>query len=124
MNLPRPKRQKRPKMGVRVSEMIRSDGHLKWIKGCRCSVEDGLCEGRIEPAHVRLGTDGGTGMRPSDCWVVPLCAGHHAEQHSRKGPAAGEYTFWNKRGIDPKELAMSYWNLSPHGRKWRMEHKG
>lgn len=115
---PRPKRQKRPKMNIRESEVIRCPGHLSWQRGNCCAVQDAFCEGRIEVAHVRIGTNGGTGMKPGDDWTVPLCAGHHREQHQR-----GEPKFWYSRKIDPRELAQSYWQLSPHGRKWRMEHK-
>lgn len=40
-------------------------------------------------AHIRKGTDGGTGLKPSPWFVVPLCDGCHNRQHS-----VGEITFW------------------------------
>lgn len=128
-----PARKKRPKMGVRESSVIRSPGHLQWIRGheCVCAEKtypkemEGVlrfirhkCEGRIQAMHVRIGTDGGTAMKPGDNWTIPGCESAHAEQHQ-----IGEQSFEKRYGVKMKEIAEKLWNLSPHGRKWRLEHE-
>src|ERR1700745_527002 len=54
-----------------------------------------------DSAHVRTGTDGGTGIKPSDRYAVPLCAACHAKQHR-----VGELTFWSALRIDPLNVAL------------------
>jgi hypothetical protein len=72
----------------------RCPAHRKWVRGHACSVPG--CEGRpIECAHVRDGTDGGAGMKPSDWWTISLCREHHAEQHR-----IGEAPFERRHKID------------------------
>lgn len=85
----------------------RSPGHRKWIRGHACSVCGSTVA--IECAHVRTGTDGGTGMKPSDIWCISLCSECHAEQHR-----IGETIFEIKHGIDMKALAMEFFKASPH----------
>ena len=110
-----PKRRKPAKMNVREPDRIRCPGHLQYVRGFGCSVP--RCENRdIEAAHVRVGTDGGTGIKPSDRYVIPLCRTHHEFQHR------GERSFAIKYGIDALAIAGSLWNTSPHGVKWRREH--
>ena len=95
---------KAPKMGARVQERRDFPRHRQFIRRHACVMG---CERLpIQCAHVRLGTDGGTGLKPSDWWCVPLCAKHHADQH-----AIGEQSFWH--GIDPRKLALSYALKSP-----------
>jgi hypothetical protein len=60
-----------------------------------------------ECAHVRVGSDGGTGLKPSSRFTVPLCTDCHREQHS-----VGEITFWSKLGIDPIDAACRLWAVS------------
>jgi hypothetical protein len=69
---------------------------------------------------VRIGTDGGTSLKSSDRYCVPLCGPHtnlrggrlelvegcHAEQHR------GERTFWTERRIDPLIVASKLWKVS------------
>jgi hypothetical protein len=66
----------------------------------------------IECAHVRLGTDGGTGLKPSDRWTISLCAYHHLEQHR-----IGEARFEDKYGLDLKSLAREFARRSPQWHK-------
>lgn len=75
----------------------RSQKYLAWIRRtweCVCSDFNG-CEGRVEAAHLRIGTDGGTSIKPSDCFVFPCCSGHHQEQHR-----IGERSFAAKYALD------------------------
>lgn len=107
------KRRKAPKMGLRETPQHRSPSHLKWVRGHECAalsrnMQTG-CEGKIEAAHVRIGTDGGASLKPGDNWAVPLCAGHHRLQHQW-----GEQTFWKWAGHDPRKLAQELWAKSPH----------
>lgn len=71
----------------------------------------------IEVAHIRIGTDGGTSLKPSDYFTVSLCKLCHAEQHS-----IGERTFWANAGIDPLALAAEFAKASPCSREIA-EHK-
>ena len=60
-----------------------------------------------EAAHVRTGTDGGTGMKPNDRYALPLCAACHGKQHRM-----GELTFWSALRVDPLNLATRLWTVS------------
>lgn len=89
----------------------RSPAHRKWIRGFGCSVPG--CDGRpIECAHVRIGTDGGVGAKPSDRWCIALCRSHHSLQHT-----LGEASFETRFGIEMKELAEEFFRRSPHRHK-------
>lgn len=109
-----PRRRKPPKLGIREEPQIRCPGHLKWIRGHECSVVNShtACTGRIEAAHVRMGTDGNLGTKPSDFWTIPLCSGHHAIQHN-----IGEIAFNRAYGINMIAIAQALWLRSPHRRK-------
>jgi len=56
---------------------------------------------------VRSGSDGGTGMKPSDRYSVPLCADCHVLQHQ-----FGEQRFWSTVRIDPVDVAFRLWTIS------------
>jgi hypothetical protein len=89
----------------------RSPAHRGWVRGHACSVPG--CDGRpIECAHVRLGTDGGLGVKPSDRWCISLCKDHHARQHQ-----VGEASFAREAGIDLVKLAREFFAKSPHRAK-------
>lgn len=91
----------------------RSPGHCNFVRGHECSVKG--CEGRpIEVAHVRTGTGGGMGVKPSDRWTISLCRAHHAEQHR-----IGERAFETAAGLDMKTLAAEFARKSPHWPKLR-----
>ena len=87
---------------------IRSRAHLDWVRDLPCAA-CGQSWQPCDPAHVRRGTDGGAGLKPSDSWVIPLCSAHHREQHS-----IGEASFAAKYGLDLKALAERVWRASPH----------
>lgn len=90
---------------------IRSPAHLGWVRSHACCVPG--CNGRpIEAAHVRSGTDGGTGIKPGDMWAISLCASHHRDQHQ-----VGEAEFERRHGIDMKALAQEFADRSPHRTK-------
>jgi transcription elongation factor Elf1 len=88
----------------------RSPAHRKWVRGfacCACGSQSA-----IECAHVRVGTDGGTGIKPSDRHCVSLCKPCHSEQHQ-----IGERAFEMKHKIDLKALAFAFFMRSPHRHK-------
>ena len=60
-----------------------------------------------EAAHVRTGTDVGTGIKPGDRYAIPLCTACHAKQHR-----VGELTFWSALRIDPVNVALRLWTIS------------
>lgn len=91
----------------RQEEGRRSATHRQWVRGHGCSVPGG--EGRpIECAHVRGGTDGGMGMKPSDAFCISLCREHHTEQHR-----IGEGEFERRYAIDLRALAGEFTRRSP-----------
>jgi hypothetical protein len=82
--------------------------HRAWVRRHHCSVSNCL-QLPIECAHVRIETDGGVGLKPSDMWTVSLCAQHHREQHD-----LGERSFELKYDLDLKALAEEFAARSPH----------
>jgi hypothetical protein len=73
--------------------------HLAFIRQLRCTV----C-GKAAPseaAHLRLGFDGGTGLKPLDRYSLSLCTRCHALQHE-----FGELTFWSALRIDRPDISF------------------
>ena len=91
----------------RQHEGKRFPAHLQHVRGFCCLVASDQCEGRIEAAHTQDGGRG-IGMKASDAYTVPLCAGHHAEQHR-----IGWQTFQKQHGIDAVAAAMTLARQSP-----------
>jgi hypothetical protein len=87
--------------------------HEQWVRGFACSgcgQLPGDKSNPIQAAHVRLGTGGGTSLKPSSRWVVSLCVKCHIHtQHAK-----GERTFWARVGRDPKALAEEFARKSRH----------
>ncbi|WP_308515815.1 putative HNHc nuclease [Sphingomonas flavescens] len=81
--------------------------HRKWVASHHCSVP-GCNSTPIECAHVRRGSDGGMGLKPSDIWTVSLCRDHHAEQHR-----TGETSFEQKYDLSLLDLAKEFARRSP-----------
>lgn len=112
-----PKKRKRDPMGVRQSTIIRCPQHLAFVRQHECCVSDvHICEGPIEAAHVRVGTDGGIGQKPSDCYSIPLCSKAHRAQHQ-----TGERSFEAVYHIDMKAVAARLWEISPAGKRYRLK---
>ena len=86
-------------------EFRRRSRHLAFVRQLPCVV----C-GKAPPsetAHVRSGSDAGTGIKPSDRYCVPLCTDCHALQHQ-----FGELRFWSVVRIDPLNVAFRLWTVS------------
>ena len=98
--IPRPVLRSKPKPNLR-----RRIHHLAFVRQLPC-----VACGKAAPsdaAHVRAGTDGGVGVKPSDRYAVPLCAACHEKQHR-----LGELTFWSALRIDPLNVALRLWTVS------------
>jgi hypothetical protein len=79
--------------------------HLAFVRQLAC-----VACGKAAPseaAHVRSGSDGGAGMKPSDRYCVSLCTSCHELQHR-----FGELTFWSVLRIDPLNVALRLWTVS------------
>lgn len=105
--------KRRPSKSGRVKDAYKCAAHRQWVRGFAC-VGCGQMPGNkrnpIIAAHVRLGTSGGMGLKPSDRWVVSLCD----KCHSRTQHQKGERTFWAGLGIDPKAKADEFARKSRH----------
>jgi hypothetical protein len=99
-----PRRIPKPK---KRSQRWRSLAHCSFVRSHECCVPG--CTARpIEVAHVRRGSDGGMGRKPSDWNVLSLCRDHHAEQHR-----IGEESFEQRYKIDLRRLADMFAISSP-----------
>lgn len=128
------KRRKRPR--TKPISVERIPAFLQWLRTRECRVagywyhrkipggliqRQHVCSGKVQAAHVRIGTDGGTGLKPSDRYALPLCEGAHlGDQHT-----AGERQFWEKFGLDPlkeAEKAFEQWQReTAAGQRYRRE---
>lgn len=99
-----------PKRGSENERRKRSIGHCNFVRSHACCACGSTAA--IEVAHVRIGTDGGMGTKPSDCWTISLCHDCHAKQHQM-----GETSFERWAGIDMKALALEFVKASPHRQK-------
>ncbi len=92
------KRKANPKRSVLHLAFVRSIG-ICLACGTRCATV---------AAHVRSGSDGGMGTKPSDKYAVPLCQiPCHEKQHR-----VGELTFWGELGVDPLNISLRLWTVS------------
>lgn len=124
----RPKKTKRPRMGLREEPWYRSRRHCRHVASHDCAIK-GIngheCVGVTVAAHDREGTDGCGGKKPSDFHTLPLCddlhgGGAHAEQHR-----IGEAAFQKKYGISFKEWSAEMVRTSPCRREieeWKRNH--
>ena len=102
------RRRKPEKSGIREIPQIRSRAHLQWVRGHVCAIDSDQCEGKVEAAHVRIGTDGGMGVKPSDIYTIPLCHFHHDQQHR-----LGERSFEAQHEISMLRIAEDLVRRSP-----------
>lgn len=87
----------------------RCPAHRNFVRGHACSACGSTAA--IEVAHVRNGTNGGMGMKPSDRWCLSLCHDCHARQHSM-GEQSFEQMAWGRPGA-MLELAETFAKASP-----------
>lgn len=85
------------------STRIRDRKHLDWLRELpcvRCS------SGGSEASHIRLMSNSGTGLKPSDDRALPLCHRCHMASHS------GEKTFWGFKIDQAIELAQELYKVT------------
>jgi hypothetical protein len=113
-----PRRRKRERMGVRVRNILRLPGHLKWVRGHEClCIKAGNCSGRMEAHHDRHGWFDGK-EKPPDNRTVPLCAGHHGE-----GDRIGWWTWERQYGVNVAAAWADLWKASPHRITWERKNE-
>ena len=119
-------RLKRQPMGLRQSSVVRSQGHLQFVRGNVCCIAGkpghDCAPGNSHAHHVQSyrAIEGGVGMKVGDDKVVPLCSTAHDEVH-RIGQAA----FEKKWSIDLESQAGKEWkNDSYHKARWELKQRG
>lgn len=95
----------------------RSTAHCNFVRSHECCVP-GCHERPIEVAHLREGSDGGMGRKPSDWHTISLCRDHHSEQHRM-----GETPFAKRHGVDLHALAGEFAKASPKATDIRIEQR-
>ena len=75
----------------------RNNKYLNWLRSQKCVVTDQTAECAH---HIRLGTNGGTGLKPSDYFCLPLKNEYHTTG-AKALHMIGEETFLNEFRINP-----------------------
>ena len=97
------------KSGIRPPSTHRNAEHRAFIRRFACLISNADCRGHlVQCCHVREGTDGWLGGKPSDYWCWPGCFHHHDEQHR-----IGEKSFQAKYRVDLKAVALDLARKSP-----------
>ena|SRR3990167_3327170 len=121
-----PRKRNRAKMGLRERPQIRSLRHLRFVRARECAIrgkyvfpaEQHICRLPIQAAHIRVGTDGGGNLKPSDSFTIPLCVDAHIEQ------GKGERTFEKKYGLNTLKMAADLWQADVQSRmEWERKRK-
>ena len=102
-----PKKRERIRSGIARAPQREWPRHHAWIRRLACVVPQCLAM-RVECCHLRLGTDGGTSIKPSSWWTYPGCSIHHAESHR-----IGEASFQAKYGLDIRAICLALARQSP-----------
>lgn len=108
-----PKKLKRTR--IKKTERLEWPRHRRFVKSHECAIMglgapnwSDCCNGRIEFAHIRLGTHTGMKQTPHDRFGISLCRKHHREAHK-----TGEATFQQKYKFDWQALAAEFVSKSP-----------
>jgi hypothetical protein len=107
-----PPKRARTRSGIARAMQKYWPRHKRFVRSHHCAVT-GCPRGPIEFAHVRCAANSGKDDKPSDCYGVPLCQYHHAQQHQ-----IGQPEFERRHGIDLFELAREFVRRSPD---WEMK---
>lgn len=113
----RPRHRNAPRAAWRVAA-----SYLAWLRGRACAADGyGLCDGRIEAAHVDHAGGKGTGLKVADRHCLPLCSEHHARQHRRGWKTFEVECLGGKSAI---AMADAYWRAWPGRYAWEAEREG
>ena len=95
-------------MSCPKSKRLRDPKHLASVRKMRCA---SCGKSPSQAAHIRIGTDGGIGIKPSDCYTMPLCSDCHTKQHNQ-----GEASFWSNSAFGSVNAArIAALNLHDQG---------
>lgn len=104
----------RKRKGGKPSEIKRDANYLALIRKCPCLSCDQDPAGVA--AHVRVSRAGkpiaGTGIKPGDQWVLPLCASCHTDGVNAQH-VVGELKFWSDLGLDPLVICQRLYIAAP-----------
>lgn len=92
-----------------------AEAFKQWLRGRPCAVENRECKGPMVAAHVDHAGGKGMGTKVADMNCIPLCDGHHQEQHK------GWRSFETKYRINAVALAQAYWRAWPGRAKWEAQ---
>lgn len=123
---PRQYKKQRPikrRIKPRRSKAIKCRPHINWVLENYCCAFAGRgnkrtgriheCEGRLDPHHTPTRGAGG-----GDDNVAPLCRTAHALLDSHGN---SEKSVQDEYGVDLREMAAELWEISPAGRKYRLQ---
>ena len=89
-------------LGIAAPRRVRDKDHLKSVAQQPCLV----CGRQPSQAHhIRFAQLRALSAKPSDEWVVPLCAAHHRALHD----AGDEEGWWKQQNLDPCVEAEALW---------------
>jgi hypothetical protein len=88
-----------------MKNIIRSVKHLNYIRSLPCYISN---KEPSQACHIRILSDGGTGLKPSDYLTLPFTYQYHKMQTD-----IGEQTFYAKFNINPFTLAKELVIMSP-----------
>lgn len=101
---------------------VEDEKHRRFVAGLACVIcgrED------VQAAHVNFADLSiakpyrGHGEKSDDCFVVPLCVEHHADQHAY----GNERLWWEIYGRDPVKIALRLYSVSgDHARGEQIVH--
>ena len=116
--LPRVNTRPRKRNAQRPAEKS-APAFLQWLRGRECFLAwpkcegDMACSGNIEAAHVDHAGGKGMGTKVADRHAIPLCNGHHAEQHR-----IGWQSFEDRYAFGAAKIAEDYWGAWPGRIAW------
>ena len=95
-------------LAIAAPRRVRYKDHLKFVAQQPC-----LDCGRqpSQAHHIRFAQLRAMSTKPSDEWVVPLCATHHRALHN----AGDEDGWWEGRNVDPIVEAQRLWQTTRNG---------
>ena len=104
-------------LAIATPRRVRDKDHLQFVAGLPCLV----CGRRPSEAHhIRFAQLRAMSAKPSDEWVVPLCATHHRALHD----AGDEESWWKKQNLDPCVEAERLWQVTRITREEKLPTNG
>ena len=111
----KPRKQNSPRPAWKVATAFR-----QWLRGRQCAADGyGLCEGRVQAAHVDHAGSKGMATKVADKFCIPLCEDHHRRQHNK-----GWMTFEKEclGGKSAVAISEAYWRAWPGRVEWEREY--